>query len=204
MKKFIFDIAEQNIFFTSDLHLSHENILLYCSRPFETVGHMNTILIANWNTIVKEEDIVFILGDFHWGNKQEWKKTLTLLNGRKYLILGNHDKESKIPSETFEDVMDLCDVRIIDSRIGPKEHVFILSHRPFLTWEGRETRNVKHLFGHVHTLSRNSIKLENSTRETDHDIYSQIKPTQMYDVGVDNNDYTPVSFKQLQTYFNLI
>lgn len=204
MKKLIFDIAEQNIFFTSDLHLSHENILLYCSRPFETVGHMNTILIANWNTVVKEDDIVFILGDFCFGNKQKWRHFLNMLNGRKYLILGNHDKDTKIPVDLFEDVLDICEVRIINSDTEPKEQVLILSHRPFLTWEGRETRNIKHLFGHIHTLSKNGVKVENQTQEADFDIIPQIKSNQMYDVGVDNNDYTPVSFEQIQKYFNLI
>ena len=53
------------IWFTSDLHLNHMNILKYepISRPFDTVEEMNETLIGNWNACVKDDDTVFILGD---------------------------------------------------------------------------------------------------------------------------------------------
>lgn len=204
MKHITLDVKDQNIFFTSDLHFKHENILIYSSRPFETIGHMDCIFISNWNTVVNENDIVFILGDFIRGAKSEWKQILGLLNGKKYLILGNHDREKDIPTELFEVVSDILKVSIKDSNTDDKYHTFILSHRPLLTWEGRETRNVKHLFGHLHTISKNGIPVSHNNQEADLDIISQIKPTQMYDVGVDNNDYYPVSFEKIQKYFNLI
>ena len=53
------------IWFTSDLHFNHLNILKYepKSRPFENVAEMNEALIKNWNDRVKPEDTVFVLGD---------------------------------------------------------------------------------------------------------------------------------------------
>lgn len=78
------------IFFTSDLHLGHFNIIRFCSRPFETVNEMNEKLINNWNQTVMPDDEIHCLGDFCFN----WRAALaftTRLNGIKHLTLGNHD-----------------------------------------------------------------------------------------------------------------
>ena len=54
----------ERVWFVSDLHLSHKNIIKYCSRPFDNVNQMNEILIQNWNKKIGVEDRVFVLGDF--------------------------------------------------------------------------------------------------------------------------------------------
>ena len=206
MKSLQFDIAKQNIFFTSDLHFGHANIITFCDRPFGSVQEMEDGLITNWNTVVNKNDIVFILGDFAFAQKSEWRRILSNLNGQLYLILGNHDKESYIPIDRYDrfiEIVDLLLIKIKDSSVSEKEHTFILSHRPLLTWEGRTTRNVKHLFGHLHTLSKNRIITDHITPSADNDMIPAIRPDQMYDVGVDNNDYTPVSIQTILTYFNL-
>lgn len=59
-----FNTNEQNIFFTSDTHFWHENIIKFCNRPFSSVEEMNDTIIENWNKVVGENDIVFHLGDF--------------------------------------------------------------------------------------------------------------------------------------------
>ena len=56
-----------NIFFTSDSHFGHENIIRFCKRPFNSVREMNEELIHRWNSKVRPNDIVFHLGDFCWG-----------------------------------------------------------------------------------------------------------------------------------------
>lgn len=80
-----------NTWFTSDLHLGHTNILEYEKehRPFKTIEEMNEKLIENWNSVVKQKDIVYVLGDFAFG-----KSNISLahrLCGEKRLVLGNHD-----------------------------------------------------------------------------------------------------------------
>ena len=57
-----------NIWFTSDLHLGHGNIIKYCNRPFKDIEHMNRALIDNWNSRVKLNDVVFHVGDFCFKN----------------------------------------------------------------------------------------------------------------------------------------
>lgn len=78
--------------FTSDLHLGHENIIKFCSRPFSSVEAMNAELVWRWNMLVNPEDEVFVLGDLALGNirdSMDWAKQLT---GNKYLVPGNHDR----------------------------------------------------------------------------------------------------------------
>jgi len=62
----IFIEDSSKIFFTSDTHFSHSNIIKFCDRPFSDVNEMNTALINNWNKVVPEDGIVFHLGDFAW------------------------------------------------------------------------------------------------------------------------------------------
>ena len=84
------------IFVTSDTHFSHVNIIKYCNRPYASVEEMNNALIDNWNSVVKNDDLVIHLGDFALGRTiQDIKKHLDKLNGNKILILGNHDSLSQ-------------------------------------------------------------------------------------------------------------
>jgi calcineurin-like phosphoesterase family protein len=80
------------IFFTSDLHFGHANIIQYCNRPFNSVEHMNGVLMSNWNSVVTEDDKVIVLGDFAMGKISETLPVAERLNGMKFLVPGNHDR----------------------------------------------------------------------------------------------------------------
>ena len=82
-------------YFTADLHLSHENIIGYCARPFANAKKMNATIIRRFNEVLTEGDTLYILGDLStWYNVQpeEIGKLVRRIKGRKILILGNHDK----------------------------------------------------------------------------------------------------------------
>lgn len=79
-------------FFTSDLHLGHSRVIELCNRPFLTVDEMNSTLIANWNEVVKSDDIVYILGDLALGTIKETMMLVPKLAGKKFLVPGNHDR----------------------------------------------------------------------------------------------------------------
>lgn len=81
-----------NIFLTSDQHYNHTRILTYCAqtRPYSSVEEMNEDIIKNHNTLVKDNDTVYHLGDFCLGEKYV-KEHLARLNGKHILIAGNHD-----------------------------------------------------------------------------------------------------------------
>lgn len=82
----------RDIWFTSDTHFFHNNIIRYCNRPFNDVEEMNEKLIENWNRVVKKGDLVYHLGDVWMGGTQsQHGHLMSRLNGGKRLIVGNHD-----------------------------------------------------------------------------------------------------------------
>lgn len=81
-------MTTRRIFVISDTHFGHRNIIGYCNRPFASADEMDECLADNWNSVVKEHDIVYHLGDVYMGHSHN---VLDRLNGRKRLILGNHD-----------------------------------------------------------------------------------------------------------------
>jgi len=78
------------VFFTSDLHFWHSNIIGYCDRPYSDVEEMNEKMISNWNDIVGPNDDVVCLGDFSLSTRPV-ETTTQRLNGNKFLVPGNHD-----------------------------------------------------------------------------------------------------------------
>lgn len=97
-------IEHQNIFFTSDFHVGHSNVIKHDGRPFKDVNEMNQTLIDNWNSVVSDEDIVFYLGDFAYRcHPKTMKWFVSQLKGKIYFIMGNHDKHRDIASlQRFE------------------------------------------------------------------------------------------------------
>lgn len=80
-----------NRWFISDSHFSHANIIGYTGRPFQSVSEMNEKLIANWNALVKPQDMVFFLGDFGLGSTDFLTSLCSSLHGNKICIRGNHN-----------------------------------------------------------------------------------------------------------------
>ena len=185
---FSFSTKDQNIFFTSDTHFWHENIIKFCNRPFSSIEEMNDTIINNWNSVVKENDIVFHLGDFCFCGSDKFKELIETLNGRIYLILGNHDWKTikQWHATKFEGVYQQMSIKIDGRKI-------YLNHFPFLCYAGTYYRledAVWQLFGHVHSSGKNKNGLDNQR-------LSMLFPTQ-YDVGVDNNNYIPISFEEVK------
>ena len=79
------------IYYTAYLHLGHENIIKMCDRPFLSIEEMNAALIDNWNSVVSNDDTVYILGDFIYRSSISGKVYLRQMKGKKHLIIGNHD-----------------------------------------------------------------------------------------------------------------
>lgn len=87
----------RSIFVVSDTHFNHANILKFLDkdgkifRPFSCVEEMNETMIDRWNERVRDEDIIYHLGDVYVTNGQDANEILKRLRGRKRLVLGNHD-----------------------------------------------------------------------------------------------------------------
>lgn len=176
-------LNNKRVYFTSDTHFFHAKVIEHSNRPFDSVEQMNETLIANWNSVVGKNDVVFHLGDFAFGGKKQWNTILERLNGKIYLVLGNHDMANFKSSlaERFEFVAFEMYAVINGQHIR-------LAHEPFLCYGG-SNHGVWQLFGHIHS------------RENRGGRYAERLPMLLplqYDVGVDNNNYTPVSFEQVR------
>ena len=90
LKPLKIDTTETKIWFTSDTHFGHKNIINFCERPFKDTDEMDEFIINNWNSKINKDDIVFHLGDFAFASNKRWQELICRLNGKIYLILGNH------------------------------------------------------------------------------------------------------------------
>ena len=138
------------IFFTSDLHFDHRNVIQYDNRPWSTVEEMNNSLIKNINDTVKCPDSLYILGDITLHSKT--KRIVELMDQIRcknvFLIKGNHDNLKPEAKEKFVWVKDYFKLKYFDESTKTK-YKFILCHYPMCSWDGKET-GVIHLHGHTH------------------------------------------------------
>lgn len=81
-----------NIWFSSDPHFGHYNIIEYTNRPFATFTEMDEAIIKQYNHYVRPDDTFYIMGDIGLGNYEYIKSIISRINGNKILVLGNHDK----------------------------------------------------------------------------------------------------------------
>jgi len=148
---------------------------------------MNEALIDNWNSVVPKDGIVFHAGDFVMTARIDYIRELVeRLNGKIYLILGNHDYRNRLDRQIIKDMFhqtsDMYQFTIIDDELESKHMNFIITHYPFLYWR----RGYIHLHGHIHSGPNYTA--------------SEIAPYHFmrYDIGVDAWNYTPVSYQQLK------
>jgi len=165
------------IYFTADTHFYHSNIIALSSRPFTDVEEMNQTLIQNWNSCVTVRDEIYILGDFFFkGTGEEANNLLKNLNGKKYLIRGNHDNFVTFPDfdiRAFRWVKDYF-------MLNYQKRKFILFHYPILEWQGF-FKGAIHLYGHVHAAVKDSTQSERL------DVLGK----NAINVGVDVNNFFP-------------
>ena len=129
-----------NVFFISDLHLGHEGALKWARdyREGETIDEMNEWLITQWNSVVGNRDLVWVLGDVSF--KLEDLPLLDRMNGRKKLTLGNHDT---FPLSEYEKYFEWVGAY-------KKYKGFWLSHMPLHSYDMDHCRVRGNIHGHLH------------------------------------------------------
>lgn len=167
------------IYFTSDQHLGHPAIISMQKRPFRDLGDMNRTIINNFNSMVHKDDTVFILGDIcHRLPVDAANDLIAELKGRKILVTGNHDK--KYDQRLFEEIYDFKTVSL-------NGRFFALMHYPMLSWP-KSHHGSYQLHGHIHA-------------KKDYNLQNRLDVVRRYDVGVDANDFYPVSVEQIIRFF---
>ena len=164
------------------MHFGHENVIRYCNRPYSSAEEMDETLITNYNSVVGNNDKVWFLGDVFFCGAARAKEILSRLRGRKHLILGNHDKmirNQKPIQDMFEKVYPDLHQEHIDGILT------VMCHYPLLSWN-------KAFYGSfmLHGHSHNSIPFDNQFRRLD--------------VGVDANNYFPISWEDIKKKMNSV
>lgn len=177
------------IWFTSDTHFSHQGIINNCFRPYSTTNQMDKELIDNWNKVVKPNDVVFHLGDFFFSNSRNPETTdrtnylLGVLHGYIHLIRGNHDGRAITRAKGWCSVSDMLMVNCY------KKQKIVLNHFCQLVWD-KSHYGSWHLYGHSH----GTLGQENDKHKYSKLLKVLVDHMKIHDVGVDNNNYFPISF----------
>ena len=197
---------QPQIYFTADIHFGHKNILKYCKKRNEKIVEwarinnkevnddniislMDEWLIDLWNTQVSKKDTVYILGDFSFKSAEENKKLLSRLNGKKFLILGNHDGNSDKLDNYFEVITQIKELKY--KPLDEGETIgFEMCHFPMVSWNRKEHGTIQ-LHGHCH----NAMSRENFKRGV-----------LRVDVGLDSDlaDYHFVTPEMIIKYFDMV
>ncbi|MDD5151276.1 MAG: metallophosphoesterase family protein [Flavobacterium sp.] len=178
------------LFFTSDLHISHRNIIKYCPDTrghFKSPEEMNDTMIYNWNSKISKDDDVIIIGDLSFTNTRETGIILKKMNGKKTLIFGNHDnrirEKTYFLDEYFVHYSDMMDAVIDDVR-------FIFCHYPHreLIMKDYTFNDLQFdIFLHGHKHSTSCI-LDDKNR-------------MVMDIGMDSNNLIPHSIEEIMTKY---
>lgn len=170
------------IYFSSDHHIGHDNIIRFCNRPFKDITDMNNHCIEMWNNTIGPEDEIYYLGDFSYKiSKRNAKYFLQQLNGKKYMIKGNHDRTEYLNNFKNINLIEWWDYsHDLTYEHNGKSYNFSLSHYPHYPAGGSDTIC---LHGHVHGIYEHHG--------------THIHSPNVLDVGVDNVGYAPLSIVQI-------
>jgi len=167
------------LFFTSDHHFGHKNIIKFSKRPFADVNEMNEVLIQKWNEKVSSEDEVYYLGDLALCSPGKLRKILDRLNGKIYLISGNHEEAAHACQERFEWIKDYHELVVKDDEHERGEQLIVLFHYAMRVWNVSHWGSY-HLYGHTH-----GELPDNPTSRS-------------FDIGVDCHDFYPLSYEEVK------
>lgn len=173
------------IYLTSDLHLGHNKDFVYAARGFENVEEMNEAIIERWNSIVDDEDDIYVLGDLVLGSTQNIDY-LNRLKGRIHIVFGNHDTEMRqIIYKELPNVVETA----WSIMLKYKKYHFYLTHFPSMTGN-IEKESLKqctlNLFGHTHQKEK---------------FYNDLP--YMYHVGVDTHNCYPILLDDIIDEMNI-
>lgn len=173
------------IYFTSDTHFYHKNIIEFCHRPVSSVEEMNDLMIKKWNERITPDDIIYHLGDFFWCNGNKAAEIIAQLNGKIRWVRGNHDSSDHIKKcggfvEWVKDYHEeIFDLPYVDEDGNEKisKQLIVMCHYPIYSWN-RMVHGSWMVHGHCH----GSLGTELCAR---------------YDAGVDYNNMAPISLNEL-------
>lgn len=139
-------------FYVADTHIGHERLLDMQPRPFVTIEEHDEHIVQGWNSVVRDDDIVYHLGDFGFAlsrNADRIKELFGRLRGRKYLVIGNHDTDKRGNLHPALVALDWAARPEHALRIKDGGRDVYLSHYACRTWPSQHHGSV-HFYGHSH------------------------------------------------------
>jgi calcineurin-like phosphoesterase family protein len=139
------------VFFSSDPHFGHANIIKYCKRPFSSAEEMDQTIIDRWNSRLGPGDTLYCLGDWClWRGSRSIGETAASYRerikcGRIVMLWGNHDKKGRYDDRfqrLFDGIHDLLEIEIAGQPI-------VLCHYAMRVWN-KSHHGAYHLYGHSH------------------------------------------------------
>ena len=191
-------------FYISDPHFFHGGLNIKMDmRGFSSVEEMNAYMLEKWNGRVRQNDEVIILGDLSWGNAEQTNELLQKLNGKLYLIEGNHDRfltNRKFDASRFVWIKPYAELHDRGRKV-------ILCHYPIMCYNGQyhldREGNPKTwmLYGHVHNT--HDERLINAFMEMTQQLViedfngnDRHIPSQMINCFCMYSDYTPLTLDE--------
>lgn len=179
-------------YYIADLHFGHMNILSYDNRPFTDIKAHDKALIDLWNERITSDDDVYILGDVSWYPLNKTVDIIKSLEGRKHLIIGNHDNHFLKYEEfrnCFEEITPYKENKDCGRNI-------VLCHYPMLSFNG-SYHGAWHFYAHVH-ISFEENMIQNYRRQLK-DLYD--RDFNMLNVGamMPYIQYVPRTFEEIAT-----
>lgn len=132
-------------YYIADTHFGHKNCIKFDNRPFATIEEMDETMIANWNAVVRASDDVYIIGDFCYRASKSPLWYLRRLNGRKHLIIGNHDRHLLDDEEAMKEFVSVDKMTYVKDG----EYTITLCHFPMAEWN-QYHRGAWHIYRHIH------------------------------------------------------
>ena len=192
------------IFFTSDWHIGHHNVIKFSKRPFRDVDHMSKVLINNYNAIVPPNGVCYFVGDMGLCKADTLTKVVNQLNGTKVLLVGNH--ESRVNSMYSKGF----DVVLYGARIKIAGEMVDVTHCPLRGIKREDTTGMRGSDGTENWHKENKhvdFSVDNKGQFCLHGhIHSPNngKSTKIsgrqFDVGVDANDYRPIAIGRIESW----
>lgn len=192
------------IYFTSDWHIGHKNIIRLGERPFTDMAQMKYVIFDNYNSVVRDEDIVYFVGDIFW-QYQDAPNVLKYLKGTKVLIIGNHDKcfKPKSRDKYIEFYKDAGFFKVYDSvRVALNGRYVTVNHFPYRIEGAEQTqRYYEHrpinqgdwlIHGHIHQNGFVKDKQINVSVE----VWDYKPVSQRTIAQIMNNTYVPTVYQK--------
>lgn len=177
-------MINKNIWFSSDWHLDHKNIIKFDKRPFNSIEEMNESIIVNYNKLVNYDDDFYFLGDFCFSsNKSKIENFLSRLTGNLHFIKGNHDHRDiiKLYEKYGQYLGELKEITVNTGDVI--EQKIVLCHYAMKVWN-KSHRGSWHLYGHSH----HSLPDDNNSLS--------------FDVGCNGWDYKPLNLMDVKKVMN--